>query len=127
MFLKEEKIFLLKLVRKVLENFFESKEEKYSPPTEFKNLWEKRGTFVTLFKEKKLRGCVGVLETSQLLYETIKEMALSAAFRDPRFPPLEAKELPLIEIEISVLSPLKRGSFEEVEVGEAWSLFGERV
>ncbi|MCS7279504.1 MAG: AmmeMemoRadiSam system protein A [Thermodesulfobacteriaceae bacterium] len=115
---EEEKLFLLKLARKVLEDFFENKNENYFPSKELKNLWEERGAFVTLFKNKKLRGCVGVLEAFSPLYEVIKEMALSAAFKDPRFPPLEAKELPLIEIEISVLSPLKKGSIEEIEIGK---------
>ncbi len=119
MLLKKEKVFLLKLARRVLENYFENKkEEKYLPPPEFKNLWKKKGAFVTLLKEKKLRGCVGILEAIYPLYEVIKEMALSAAFKDPRFPPLEVRELPFLEIEISVLSPLKKGSFEEVKVGK---------
>lgn len=118
MLLKEEKFFLLKLARKVLEDFFENKKENYIPPKEFKNLWEKRGAFVTLFKNKELRGCVGILEALYPLYEVVKEMALSSAFKDPRFPPLEAKELPLVEIEISVLSSLKKASIEEIEVGK---------
>ena len=45
-------------------------------------------------------------------------MAISAAFEDPRFPPLQKEELSLIEIEISVLSPLRKGTVEEVEVGK---------
>ncbi|CAD7780239.1 hypothetical protein BLFGPEAP_02478 [Candidatus Methanoperedenaceae archaeon GB50] len=46
-------------------------------------------------------------------------MAIEAAFRDPRFPPLSAEELPQIEIEISVLSPLERiTNVEQIEVGK---------
>lgn len=115
---EEEKIFCLKLARKTLENYFTKKEEKIFPPKEYKNLWEKRGVFVTLLKEGHLRGCIGVLEPIYPLYEGIQKMALSSAFEDPRFPPLKAEELPLIEIEISVLSPLKPGTIEEVEVGK---------
>ncbi len=118
MLTKEEKIYSLKLARKTLQNHFSGKTEKIVPPKEYKNLWKKRGVFVTLLKENNLRGCIGVLEPLYPLYEGIQKMALSSAFEDPRFAPLESKELPLIEIEISVLSPLKPGTVEEVEVGK---------
>jgi len=118
MLTKEEKSYSLKLARKTLERYFYGDYELETPPKEFKNLWEKRGAFVTLLKERHLRGCIGVLEPVYPLYETIQKMALEAAFEDPRFPPLKAEELPLIEIEISVLSPLKPGTVEEVEVGK---------
>ena len=118
MLTKEEKIYSLKLARKTLEKYFDGIYELEIPPKKFKNLWEKRGAFVTLLKEGHLRGCIGVLELLYPLYETIQRMALEAAFEDPRFPPLKAEELPLIEIEISVLSPLKPGTVEEVEVGK---------
>ncbi|MBO8144559.1 MAG: AmmeMemoRadiSam system protein A [Thermodesulfobacterium sp.] len=118
MLTKEEKTYSLKLARKTLQNYFSGKTEKIVPPKEYKNLWEKRGVFVTLLKEDNLRGCIGVLEPLYPLYEGIQKMALSSAFEDPRFTPLTPKELPLIEIEISVLSPLKPGTVEEVEVGK---------
>ena len=115
---EEEKKYSLKLARKTLEKYFSGDYEIEVPPKEFKNLWEKRGAFVTLLKEKHLRGCIGILEPLYPLYETIQKMTIEAAFEDPRFAPLEAKELPLIEIEISVLSPLKKGTLKEVEVGK---------
>lgn len=118
MLTKEEKIYALKLARKTLENYFSGKEEKIVPPQEYKNLWEKRGVFVTLTKEGKLRGCIGVLEPIYPLYEGIQKMALSSALEDPRFIPLSFEELPQIEIEISVLSPLKPGKIEEIKIGE---------
>ncbi len=118
MLTEEEKFFCLKLARKTLENCFVEKKEKLLPPKEYKNLWEKRGVFVTLLKEGHLRGCIGVLEPVYPLYEGIQKMALSSAFEDPRFSPLKADELPFIEIEISVLSPLKLGTIDEIEVGK---------
>lgn len=118
MLTKEEKIYSLKLARKTLENHFLGKFETKKPPKTLKNLWEKRGVFVTLLKQGHLRGCIGVLEPIYPLYEAIQKMALSAAFEDPRFSPLEVNELPLLEIEISVLSPLKKGSVKEVKVGK---------
>ncbi len=61
--------------------------------------------FVSLHKNKLLRGCIGSLEPSASLAASVMENAFSAAFRDPRFPPLTADELPEIKIEISVLTP----------------------
>jgi len=115
---EREKIFCLKLARTTIENYFKGSLAKIEPPQDYKNLKEKRGAFVTLLKENKLRGCVGILEPLYPLYEVIQEVAISAAFKDPRFSPLTKEELPFIEIEISVLSPLKKGSIKEIEVGK---------
>jgi len=114
----EEKIFCLKLARKTLEDYFTGELKEILPPEEYTNLWEKRGCFVTLLKHGMLRGCIGVLEPVYPLYQAIQKMALSAAFEDPRFPPLSESELDEIEIEISVLSPMRKGSIEEIEVGK---------
>lgn len=65
---------------------------------------EPAATFVTLTREGKLRGCIGCLEPGQSLAEDVAINAEGAAFRDPRFPPLAAEELPVIRIEISRLS-----------------------
>jgi len=63
------------------------------------------GTFVTLKKEGLLRGCIGSLAADSPLKDNVRQNALHAAFQDPRFPPVERSELPLIEIEVSVLTP----------------------
>ena len=63
-------------------------------------------SFVTLTTPSGLRGCIGSLEARSGLLEGVAENAYSAAFRDPRFPPLSANELPDLTLEISVLSPL---------------------
>lgn len=68
---------------------------------------EKCGAFVTLKKDHQLRGCIGYIEAYRPLRQTIQQMALAAAFQDPRFPPLVAAECENLEIEISVLSPLR--------------------
>ena len=81
-------------------------------------LKEKKGAFVTLKKHSHLRGCIGYIEARKPLYETVGEMALAAAFDDPRFPPLKPDELKNITVEISVLSPLKEvKNIDEIEVG----------
>ncbi|MFH1577445.1 MAG: AmmeMemoRadiSam system protein B, partial [Candidatus Omnitrophota bacterium] len=71
-------------------------------------LLEHRGSFVTLHKNGKLRGCIGNIVADQPLYLTVRDMAVEAAVSDSRFRPVTEKELAGIEIEISVLSPLER-------------------
>ncbi len=80
-------------------------------------LLEPRGAFVTLRKDGQLRGCIGHVRAEAPLHQTVRECAISAAFRDPRFAPLDARELPGLHIEISVLSPLRAVRPEEIEVG----------
>jgi hypothetical protein len=76
------------------------------------------GVFVTLYLNGRLRGCIGRFTSSASLHSTIREMARSAAFSDPRFPSLTRREAPMVEIEVSVLSPLKRiGSVDEFKLG----------
>ena len=71
-------------------------------------LKEKRGAFVTIHKHGQLRGCIGYIEAIKPLYITIREMAEAAALNDPRFPPVSPQELPSLDLEISVLTPLKK-------------------
>ncbi|MCB5266445.1 MAG: AmmeMemoRadiSam system protein A [Candidatus Cloacimonetes bacterium] len=79
---------------------------KYASPQD--PLFEqKRGIFVSLHINKALRGCIGYIVGYKSILDSVKEMAIAAAFRDPRFPPLEADELPDLEIELSILSELE--------------------
>lgn len=81
-------------------------------------LKRERGAFVTLHKNGRLRGCIGYIEARKPLYATIKEMAVAAAFHDPRFSPLKREEWPDVIFEISVLSPLEEiHDIEDIEVG----------
>lgn len=70
-------------------------------------LLEPLGVFVTLTKNDQLRGCMGCLETSEPLVKSVSSCAYNAAFRDPRFPRLTAEERSLIDIDISILSPME--------------------
>lgn len=82
-------------------------------------LLERRGAFVTIHKNGQLRGCIGYVEGLRPLWETVRDMAIQAAFHDPRFPPLSAAELPFIDIEISVLTPLERlKDISDIEIGK---------
>ncbi|MCI0352991.1 MAG: AmmeMemoRadiSam system protein A [Acidobacteriales bacterium] len=80
----------------------ESLAEHVSP-----RLHEIRAAFTTLFLSGHLRGCVGFATPLYPLYRTIAETAVSAAFLDPRFPPVTQEEMRQLRIEISVLSPLQ--------------------
>ncbi|MGZ5028509.1 MAG: AmmeMemoRadiSam system protein A [Methylobacter sp.] len=77
-------------------------------------LREPRATFVTLRMNNPtaaLRGCIGVLEAIRPLAEDIAENAFSAAFKDPRFPPLKNHELDDLKIHLSILTPAEPVSF----------------
>ncbi len=75
------------------------------------------GAFVTLLQSGQLRGCIGTVQPQQPLWIAVVRMAAAAAFDDPRFPPLQAEELAHTQIEISRLSPLRRGLPEDVVPG----------
>lgn len=74
-------------------------------------LQAERAAFVTLEQRGRLRGCIGHLEAVQPLVRDVADNAFAAAFRDPRFPLLEEGELPLLTIEISVLTPAEPIAF----------------
>jgi AmmeMemoRadiSam system protein A len=113
----EEKRALLDLARSTIQ----AKLERMVPPLKeapTSVLKEPRGAFVTLHKKKALRGCIGIVEAIKPLWRTVSEMALASAFSDPRFPPLRKEEYEGIEIEISVMSPVRRiDTVDEIEVG----------
>ena len=87
--------------------------------TESKDLLDKRGAFVTLKIDGRLRGCIGYIIPVKSLFLTVQEVAESAATQDPRFSPVTPEELPRLEYEISALSPLKKiDDTEEIVVGK---------
>ncbi|MHB9024758.1 MAG: AmmeMemoRadiSam system protein A [Armatimonadota bacterium] len=75
------------------------------------------GTFVTLKRQGELRGCIGYPEATYPLLESVRNSATNAALHDPRFPPVSPRELDDLELEISVLSPLRQSTPDEVTVG----------
>lgn len=114
---EQEKKTLHHVARTVIEN----RARKKSTPefhVESSRLKENRGAFVSLHKGGQLRGCIGNIEGRGPLHKTIEEMAEAAAFRDPRFSPVTERELPDLDIEISVLTPLRKlADVNEIEVG----------
>ncbi|MBI3192843.1 MAG: AmmeMemoRadiSam system protein A [Ignavibacteriae bacterium] len=78
-----------------------------------------QGAFVTLKKNQELRGCIGYIESDEPLINTIQEVARKSALNDPRFNPVEPEEVRTLEIEISVLSPVRQiKNIDEIEVGK---------
>ena len=78
---------------------------------------EKCGAFVSLHKQGHLRGCIGHFGEDTPLHEIVAEMARAAAFEDPRFAPVSRGELEDLDIEISVLTPMRRiQSLDEFEL-----------
>jgi len=97
---------LLTYARKTLEQFFST--TTVPLPRDLNPLLKiKRGAFVTLRKHGELRGCIGEMREDRPLCTVIGSMALQAAFNDTRFNPLAEQELSQVEIEISVLTPVK--------------------
>jgi AmmeMemoRadiSam system protein A len=76
------------------------------------------GAFVTLTRDGDLRGCIGSIRAVEPLYKAVASSAVSAAFRDPRFPPLRPGELEQLDLEISVMGPIERvTNIEDIVVG----------
>ena len=76
-------------------------------------LAEQGACFVTLTQRGELRGCIGSLQAHRPLLADVKQNAVAAALRDPRFPPLSQAELDITEIEISLLSPIQPINFRD--------------
>ncbi len=91
-------------------------------PTNNPELQVKAGCFVTLKNKGDLRGCIGRFTSDAPLWKTVREMAVSSATRDHRFAsnPITVNEIPELEIEISVLSPLTKVSrpLEDIKLGQ---------
>lgn len=84
--------------------------------TEDPRLLAPGASFVTLTVDGRLRGCIGSLTAERPLGDDVAANAEAAAFRDPRFPPLTAGELPVVHIEVSVLSaPEELDCIDETE------------
>lgn len=80
----------------------------HEPVTDDAELLAERGCFVTLKNGEELRGCIGQFEADKPLIEMVSQMAVSSSLHDPRFGGnrITVNELPELDIEISVLSPM---------------------
>lgn len=101
---------LLKLARGAIESAFGA-----PAPTVVDVPWLRQpgATFVTLTRHGNLRGCIGALEAYRPLREDVCQNTLAAAFHDPRFPPLESRELADLKVEVSLLTPPQPMTFSD--------------
>jgi len=116
--IKEYEKILPQIARKaVIESFTgESLINKNELITKYPELKEKRATFVTINKlNGDLRGCIGSLVAHRPLIDDVIHNAKAAAFNDYRFNPLSAEELQEVEFEVSVLSPLQKIEYSDID------------
>ncbi|MQY70046.1 MAG: AmmeMemoRadiSam system protein A [Firmicutes bacterium] len=100
-----EEDFPVLLAKRTIEDYLRSG-KVISPPSRIPEVFQKKaGTFVSLHKKGKLRGCIGTyLPTQDNLANEIIKNAISAATQDPRFPPVDTSEIKDLEISVDVLS-----------------------
>jgi AmmeMemoRadiSam system protein B/AmmeMemoRadiSam system protein A len=117
----EQKKTLLVLARRTIEHFLA--EGKRLDPTLAgivvdDVLRERAGAFVTLEKNGILRGCIGEIPPRRPLVDVVIDHAIDAAVHDSRFRPVEASELPELEIEVSILTPPQAvASYTDIRIG----------
>lgn len=115
-----DKIKLLKIARNTLNEYvkngtiYKVKDDEIT-----ENIKIPCGAFVSLHKDGQLRGCIGNFSRNIPLYKVVQEMTIASCSKDYRFNPVEPEELKDIEIEISVLTPLKKiNSINEIILGK---------
>jgi AmmeMemoRadiSam system protein B/AmmeMemoRadiSam system protein A len=114
-----EKQKLMRIARQSVESIVRQHKFYESPAPDAEALTRERGAFVTLREKGELRGCIGYVAPMKPLYVTVRDVAAFAAVRDGRFQPVSVAELPRLEYEISVLSPLRRvRDIKEIVVGQ---------
>jgi AmmeMemoRadiSam system protein A len=110
----EDRALLLKLARQSIEAVSKGKK---TPQPELEGLSlaliEPSACFITLYKNKQLRGCTGTLVAKEPLAHAVSRIAAQTALSDPRFPIVTPDEVPLLDIEISILTPPQPLEFSE--------------
>ena len=116
----QEKKLLFSIARESIRSRLYEKDYLKSKPGTFPLVLNKHlGAFVTLKIDGHLRGCIGRFVSDNPLHETVRLSALSAAFEDPRFMPLSREEYENVEVEITILGPLRKiSSSNEIVKGK---------
>ncbi len=123
----EEGVFLVRLARRAVEYYFETGRILEPPPDTPPRLRRPGAAFVTIqvyhsYDVRELRGCIGYVKPVKPLAEAVIDVALQAAFEDPRFPPLRREELPVVTFEVSVLGPLEELPSDPLERLQAFEI-----
>jgi AmmeMemoRadiSam system protein A len=113
---QEEKRVILALAKEAVKSAVLNREiNKEYWLSKYPWLNQKGAVFVTLNKNKNLRGCIGSIIAHQSLIDDIINNAKSAALNDPRFRPVEAKELDKLDIEVSYLTTPKLLNYKSID------------
>lgn len=108
-FTRDEKTRLLKIARNTIERYLRDRRIPDDNATSYtESMKIHAGAFVTLKEDGALRGCLGRFSSDMPLYKLIREMAVASATEDTRFDPVKIGEIEQLDIEISVLSPMKK-------------------
>ena len=115
---QEQREKLLQIARESISEYLDKRKIPDFNITD-SDLMQKKGVFVTLHtREGNLRGCIGSITSDEPLYSVVSKMAIESAFGDPRFPSVTKQELKDLNIEISILSPLRRiNDINEIKLG----------
>ena len=115
----QEKEKLLQIARTTIDEYLSTGKILKIDKSELTSAMESDcGAFVTLHKAGVLRGCIGRFVSDEPLHAIVQKMAIAAATEDHRFPTVEKDEMSEIDLEISVLTPLKKiDSIDEIEMG----------
>lgn len=116
--------YLVELAKESIKHFLETGEKLEIPDDYPLELEEKYGVFVTLNKNDNLRGCIGYAEPIESALQATIDVAIAAAFNDPRFPQISEDEYDSLEFEVTVLTKPEMiivahpdQYFEEIEIG----------
>ena len=96
--------YLVEVAKEAISTYLEMNTRIPIPEDCPDELKEELGVFVTLNKNRRLRGCIGYPEPVKSLIESTIDVAIAAAFEDPRFPALKTDEYGDLEFEVTVLT-----------------------
>lgn len=116
---REQRQTLLEIARTSIERVLSGQRPSIDDGSIDAALKQPSGAFVTLrTRDGELRGCIGSIRPTAPLFQAVSSSALSAAFRDPRFPPVRADEMSDIVVEISAMGPIEPvASIDDIVVG----------
>jgi len=117
---EQEKQTLLKLAKNAIIEKLTGTKTNFEETIDLTgSISKKTGVFVSVYVNGELRGCIGHFGDKKPLYSSVQQLAVSAATEDLRFKPVTKKELPDLDLEISVLTPLKKiSSISEIVPGK---------
>jgi len=113
---EEEGKYLLSVARQTIEERLLGQEGQAQSDADLSPKFsENRGTFVTLTENGALRGCIGHIIPQESMIQGVRENAINAAFRDPRFSPLSREEWKKVKVEVSILTNPKSLDYTDAD------------